>query len=967
LPAVFRTRDRIEGLRSECLDRSHNNKEYARRVVVVGAAASSSGAGGGGTASSSSSSQQQQRKKSAAAVVAGGVGGGGSHNAATSAAANGDGGIDKVEAEAGAPAAVVVTSAAVAAAKKTGASGTSGDSSVPASRAATAAGSVVATTKAAENQQKKPSAVPDRAVSSTTGSSGAAAATGGGAPPKFTRNTPASSAAALDFRFNNSRAVLCATGNIVFDALTPPSGETAEPIDVSSVPQNPSSSGDSGSSSVNMGAVVVEAQTIAQRTIAVVDNAVRRSGSRFQYRKDNAEYAMGADMDLLDIPNPFGWDGRRENQPPDEVPVEGAGVAVIPHRPNPKSATPAWKQRCLPRFVSILERGAGHAIYVDVQWSTRHGRIASLLRELASRESANFGPHLIVTVQPELHNFCQEFRDLNDRLSLVIPKDRELQVLPYQGSKETRRKLRKYFPKAKGLSVSPFHVMVTTYSAFLEDYLHFCQVPFEAVILDDSASWMATANGDPNSAIGSIWENGIWSANDQQTGLAGTSIDADGWDFDVEAEDVHEDQVKEAWVGLTARHRIMTAPTLGLRQRSGSEPAPVSGLVNFVAPHFSDIVREEWDRSRIASDVKSMAHFRRLVARSTVVHSDADGVEMQQLAVRALNGKIASTDRIERVIPEIVLDDAFVSDGKINFSRRGALQWLGSKEQSWLRYELGKAMLQHILDAMKVSNKHGHFCEEITTASSTTSSGATGQVTGTMAYRLAIRCGRHFGSEQGLRQHISALHAPPGTWLCRTCGSDCMTSQARTHHERSCGQTTTGMVGGDQASSVGATPTVGQGSSGGKSGVGKKKVRGSTVASQQTAAAEEKDSDGSFRVPGYRGVWVNKSGKHFIKIDGERLKKGDDSDDLLLFDSIDDAARKYDDILKKKKKKGVKLELNFKADGSRIVYEDVSPASTSGLGGSTSSVVPALSIINIKVCASVRCVSDRFGKTIGWS
>jgi hypothetical protein len=57
-----------------------------------------------------------------------------------------------------------------------------------------------------------------------------------------------------------------------------------------------------------------------------------------------------------------------------------------------------------------------------------------------------------------------------------------------------------------------------------------------------------------------------------------------------------------------------------------------------------------------------------------------------------------------------------------------------------------------------------------------------------MAFRCGVRCGRHFGSEPGLRQHVSALHAPPGTWLCRTCGVDCITSQARTHHERSCGQ-----------------------------------------------------------------------------------------------------------------------------------------------------------------------------------
>jgi len=47
------------------------------------------------------------------------------------------------------------------------------------------------------------------------------------------------------------------------------------------------------------------------------------------------------------------------------------------------------------------------------------------------------------------------------------------------------------------------------------------------------------------------------------------------------------------------------------------------------------------------------------------------------------------------------------------------------------------------------------------------------------------------------------------------------------------------------------------------------------------------------------------------------------------------------------KKQSGKVEFNFKPDGSRIVYEDVTTSSTTGLGGSAS-VIPALSVINIK-------------------
>jgi hypothetical protein len=156
-------------------------------------------------------------------------------------------------------------------------------------------------------------------------------------------------------------------------------------------------------------------------------------------------------------------------------------------------------------------------------------------------------------------------------------------------------------------------------------------------------------------------------------------------------------------------------------------------------------------------------------------------------------------------------------------------------------------------------------------------------------------------------------------------------------------------VAGEPGGTVGATPTVGQGANK-KSGVGKKKAGRPGVASQPGAAVvEEKDPDGSFRVPGYRGVWVNKAGKHFVKVDGKRLTATGDSDKLLLFDTTDEAAKKHDDFVGQAKSPNSKIELNFKPDGSRIVYEDITPASTSGLGGSAANVVPALSVINIKV------------------
>jgi hypothetical protein len=710
-----------------------------------------------------------------------------------------------------------------------------------------------------DSSKKQGTASTATTSTTTTTSSGSKAAAVSSDGPKFTRNTPASSAAALDFRFNSSRAILCAAGNLAFEALTPPL--SGHDVDVLCVPQNPShkkgnalvttaaaattlpdatastatTTTTTSSAAVNMGAVVVEAQTLAQRTISVAQNAVHRSAMRYQYRKDNARYDCD-DKDFLHVPNPFAWKPKNaanndshgggggstsssggnttdedDDQSDNAMDVEEKGVlaslqvrGAIPHRPNRNAITDTWKSLCLPRFLAVLRKGAGHAVYHDVQWSDRHGRIADLLRALTGandsangngsdkEDNSNMGPHLIVTTQPDVTRFAQEFHDMSNHVRLVTTNEsKSLNVMAYSGSKKRRRNLRRYFSKGTGLPEAPFHVIVTSYASFLEDYFHFCQLPFEVVVLDDGVSWMAAAQGDQNSAIGSIWDGAIWSKNDHQVGLAGTTFKQ--WDYS--RDKLPEATIfKEAWIGLTARHRVMTSSTLRIQQRQSLDLVPVSGLVDFVAPHFSDVVREEWDRSKIASDSSSMEHFRQLMARSTVVHHpDSPETDTHTLALLALNGNLPSSHRFQdAAVPRVLSEDEFISKGMVAFSRRFCLMWLGPPEQSWLRYELGNTSVKHILDAMKVTNNHGAVCEEITTASSTTSSGATGQVAGTMAYRLAVRCGRHFGSEQGLRQHISALHAPPGTWLCRTCASDCVTSQARTHHERSCGQSSSG-------------------------------------------------------------------------------------------------------------------------------------------------------------------------------
>ena len=780
--------------------------------------------------------------------------------------------------------------------------------------------------------------------------------------PKFTRNTPASSAAALDHRFTNARAILCAAGNLVMAALTPDlAGHELEPNDV---PQKKTHS------SVNLAAVLVDANVYAQRTITIAENAVKRADMRNQYRKENARYNYRRNfypnktpnMYYLQLPNLFDLRSDSESSSSSWGDFMFEEEEFVKYSPNKESMTEPWNLFCLPRLQAILQQGSGHVLYHDIQWFSRHGRLAHLLKtlrrpnkdtndilekklDLTSKKSASFGPHLIVTTQPDTTKFAQEFHDMRIHVPLVYDQlneeQSELRVLVYAGNREQRRKLRRHFARATGVAEAPFHVIVVSYTVLLEEYLHFCQLPFEVVILDHGASWMAASHGDPNSSLATVWQQGIW--NGHTVGAAGIAV-GDPWDFNVDK--ISEPAIKEAFIGLTARHRIMTASHLVAENKSSVELLPISGVVSFLSPIFASVVQEEWDRSNIAKDADSMQHFRKLVARSMVIHhQDSPLRDMHEMALLGLEGQLGFTERFgDPIAPDFITDDDFVASDKVTFSRRACLSWLGTKSVDWLRYELGSANFDYILDAMKVSTKHGHYCQEVTTASSTTSSGANGQVGGTMAYRMAVCCLRHFGSEQGLRQHISAQHAPPGTWLCRTCGSDCITSQARTHHERTCGQPATGPTNDPTGSLGGATPTVGQG--GTKGGVGKKKSQRSSTAQTGGTVQEEKDPNGALRVPGYRGVWVNKEGKHFIKIDKDQYTG--DGDEVVLFDSNDAAARRYDEVISKNASENQTLELNFKPDGTRNIYEDATSSTASGLGGSAANVVPLLSVINIK-------------------
>jgi len=226
--------------------------------------------------------------------------------------------------------------------------------------------------------------------------------------------------------------------------------------------------------------------------------------------------------------------------------------------------------------------------------------------------------------------------------------------------------------------------------------------------------------------------------------------------------------------------------------------APVLGLLSFLAPLFWEAIKDGWERSKVSGCDVSMTHLRTMVARLVVVYSGRpmSGDDLVTMSLKSLNGELPLRSLNNRIDQEDEGIDKMIKSQKISQSRKYAAAWFRHP----IRKEFGIIpSFDSILTAVKKVYAMGFVCEEFVTASSLTTSGAGGGVTGPSAYRPAVRCGRCFSSEQGLKLHIASFHAGAGTWLCRNCGADCGTSQARTHHERTCGDPIKGGIQGPAA------------------------------------------------------------------------------------------------------------------------------------------------------------------------
>ncbi|KAI2511302.1 hypothetical protein MHU86_3084 [Fragilaria crotonensis] len=179
--------------------------------------------------------------------------------------------------------------------------------------------------------------------------------------------TTATASAVMDSRSAVSRAVLCAAASIAVEELTV-AYKTDSKLDPLDIPQN------TRPEKVNMGSVVIQAQTFGQRAIDQALNAARRSTQRLAYQQSLIPRSK-----FERVQNPFAYQATDTHNDPDEL----MDLEFAKYNPNPEALTPAWSEICLPRFTQVLQKGSGHAVYCDLQWGDRHGRIANLVQRMA--------------------------------------------------------------------------------------------------------------------------------------------------------------------------------------------------------------------------------------------------------------------------------------------------------------------------------------------------------------------------------------------------------------------------------------------------------------------------------------------------------------------------------------------------------------------------------------------------------
>jgi hypothetical protein len=156
------------------------------------------------------------------------------------------------------------------------------------------------------------------------------------------------------------------------------------------------------------------------------------------------------------------------------------------------------------------------------------------------------------------------------------------------------------------------------------------------------------------------------------------------------------------------------------RYRGQLYKAPVPGLLSFLTPQFTDVIRDDWERCKVYNCKKSMEHIRSLVARSVVVYFGGPSVGslsgLLKLSCASMNGELP--EQPGNVANEDDELDEWVKRQKIVQTRKFAAAWF--RPLSTVRKSFGEISLDPIIATVKKSNALGFVCEEVGTASSLT-------------------------------------------------------------------------------------------------------------------------------------------------------------------------------------------------------------------------------------------------------
>eukprot|EP00172_Hildenbrandia_rubra_P001549 Plantae.Rhodophyta-Hildenbrandia_rubra.ctg2115.p1 GENE.Plantae.Rhodophyta-Hildenbrandia_rubra.ctg2115~~Plantae.Rhodophyta-Hildenbrandia_rubra.ctg2115.p1 ORF type:complete len:1369 (+),score=220.38 Plantae.Rhodophyta-Hildenbrandia_rubra.ctg2115:6908-11014(+) len=178
--------------------------------------------------------------------------------------------------------------------------------------------------------------------------------------------------------------------------------------------------------------------------------------------------------DIEDKPLHNGKSNEKDRKSPREA---GSEREVAPVK-QPQILTGKMKDyqlRGLSWIVSLYDQGI-NGILADEMGLGKTIQTISFLAYLAEKEK-NWGPFLVVTPKATLHNWQQE-------ICKFCPS---LRVLPYWGSKNDRKELRKHWsPRRMYRRDSEFHVCVTSYEILTTDEKYFPRVKWQYLVLDEA-------------------------------------------------------------------------------------------------------------------------------------------------------------------------------------------------------------------------------------------------------------------------------------------------------------------------------------------------------------------------------------------------------------------------------------------------------------------------------------------------